>query len=316
MTVRMVPFAEVKRAAGIEAVLSRYGLLGTLELRGANLTGHCPFCEGSSKRRFRASPEKNAWYCFGCKRGGNVIDFVAEREGMTLRAAAVALNDWFGLGLGSPEPPAKPAPEPAIAAAPTAEAVLESAANLPLTFALKTLDPAHVLVAALGLSGITVNRFGLGYCSKGLLKGRVAIPIENPAGELLAYAGLSADLEAESRYLFPPKFHASLEIFNARCLLTGRGEDEPAYLAAEILDALRLANAGIEPVASLFDGALSEPQVRILADHLAPGSRLILAGGHFEARAVARLTDLFLVRTLSFDALLREAPPAEAVHAE
>jgi DNA primase len=311
MGAHIVSFAAVKRAVQIEAVLTHYGLLGTLALRGANLTGRCPFCNGSSERHFRVSPEKNAWYCFGCKQGGNVLDFVAKREGMTLRAVALALNDWFGLGLVASD--RQPSEEPA----PPKEAPIQvPAANEPLTFALKTLDPAHPTLAALGLSEATLRHFGLGFCSKGLLKGRIAIPIESPAGELLAYAGVSADLEAEDRYLFPPKFHASLEIFNARCLPVARGEGEPTYLAAEILDALRLADAGIEPVVALFDGCLSEPQVRILSDHLAPGSRLILAGTSFEARAVARLTELFVVRTLSFDAVIPEAPPVEALPAQ
>jgi DNA primase len=312
MTVRMVPFAQVKRAVGIEAVLSRYGLLSTLELRGANLTGHCPFCEGSSKRRFRASPEKNAWYCFGCKRGGNVLDFVAEREGMTLRAAAVALNDWFSLGLGSPDAPAKPAPEPAVAAAPAADAVLELGANLPLTFALKTLDAAHLSVAGLGLSPITVNQFGLGYCNKGLLKGRIAVPIRNSKGELLAYAGLSPDLASDGRYLFPPKFHPALEVFNLDRLPATREPDTPIYLASEILDVLRLVDAGVEPVLGLFDGSLSEPQTRLLDELLAPGSRLTLSGASFDPRAVARLTDRFLVRTMSLGALMPEPAAAPA----
>lgn len=312
MTARMVPFAEVKRAVGIEAVLSRYGLLSTLELRGANLTGHCPFCEGSSKRRFRASPEKNAWYCFGCKRGGNVLDFVAAREGMTLRAAAVALNDWFSLGLGSPEGPAKPASEPAVVAAPAAEPVAEPAANLPLTFALKTLDPAHALVAALGLSAATVNHFGLGYCSKGLLKGRIAVPIRNGKGELVAYGGLLPDLTSDGRYLFPPKFHCALEVFNVDRFPATREADTPTYLASEILDVLRLVDVGVEPVLGVFDGMLSEPQARRLDELLAPGSRLILAGSGFDPRTVAGLTDRFLVRTMSLSALMPEPAVAPA----
>jgi len=31
--------------------------------------------------------EKNAWYCFGCKQGGNVLDFVAKKERVGIRAA-------------------------------------------------------------------------------------------------------------------------------------------------------------------------------------------------------------------------------------
>lgn len=307
MGAHVVSFAAVKRAVQIEAVLTRYGLLGTLALRGANLTGRCPFCNGGSERHFRVSPEKNAWYCIGCKQGGNVLDFVANREGVSLRAAALLLNDWFALGLsasnGSQPEGLPPAPEPA-AGALEVQQPEEAVSNPPLTFTLKTLDPSHPSLGALGLSEATVQDFGLGFCSRGLLKGRIAIPVHNAGGELVAYAGLSPDAPAAERYLFPPKFHPQLEVFNLQSQLEVSG-DAPVYLASEILGALHLVEAVAEPVFGLFDGTLSEPQYELLCDRLPAGSRLSLAGASFEAGSVARLTDHFLVRTLSFDAIHR-----------
>src|ERR1700712_3227351 len=94
-----VPFAEVKRAVTLEAILARYDLLEGLPPKGKNLAGSCPFCKGKSSRQFQANLVKNAWYCFGCKQGGNVLDFVAKREDMSVRAAAVKLDAWFELGL-------------------------------------------------------------------------------------------------------------------------------------------------------------------------------------------------------------------------
>lgn len=306
MSAAIVSFAAVKRAVRIEAVLDRYGLLAGLVLRGANLTGRCPFCSARSERAFRVSPEKNAWYCFGCKQGGNVLDFVARRENVTMRAAAVTLDEWFGLGLAPRSESQETERQPnSPAAAPE-----EVRANEPLTFALKTLDPANASVAALGLSAATVSHFGLGFCSKGLLKGRIAVPIRNRKGDLLAYAGLAADLAAADRYLFPPKFHPELEVFNTDHLSESAAAGEPTYLASEILGVLRLTDAGIEPVLGLFHGTLSEPQARALAQALPADSRLHLAGA-FESAAIARLTDHFAVRSLSFDAVFPEATPAE-----
>ena len=59
-----------------------------------------------------------------------------------------------------------------------------------LAFTLKPLDPNHESLAALGLGAGTIERFGAGYCTRGLLKNRLAIPVHNGRGELLAYAGL------------------------------------------------------------------------------------------------------------------------------
>jgi DNA primase len=50
----------------------------------------------------------------------------------------------------------------------------EENANPPPKFALK-LDPGHSYLKERGLSDETIESFGLGYCSRGLLKGRIAI---------------------------------------------------------------------------------------------------------------------------------------------
>src|SRR6478672_11868576 len=83
-----VSFAEVKRAVSLEAILDRYGLWDGFTRKGANLAGPCPFCKGKSARQFQVNLVKNAWYCFGCKEGGNILDFVAKHEGVSVRSAA------------------------------------------------------------------------------------------------------------------------------------------------------------------------------------------------------------------------------------
>ena len=100
-----VPFAEVKRAVSLEAVLERYELLPSLTRKGMNLAGPCPFCKGSSGRQFQVNLVKNAWYCFGCKEGGNILDFVAKKEEVSIRTAALKLDSWFELGLVEKEKP-------------------------------------------------------------------------------------------------------------------------------------------------------------------------------------------------------------------
>src|SRR5947209_7387395 len=96
-----VSFAAVKRVVTLEAVLARYDLLKELTPKGENLAGQCPLCEPPRGRSFRVSLSKNAWFCFGCKKGGNVLDFVAAKEKATLRVAAGKLVTWFGLRLGT-----------------------------------------------------------------------------------------------------------------------------------------------------------------------------------------------------------------------
>jgi DNA primase len=301
-----VSFAEVKRAITMEAVLARYNLSEALTQKGKNLAGPCPFCKGKSARQFQVNLVKSAWYCFGCKQGGNVLDFVAKREGVSVRAAAVKLDSWFELGLleeaprgetpatqtekprlAREAPRAGSPPAPVEAASVTKEPV--PAENPPLTFTLKTLDPHHESLAPLRLGAATIKHFGAGYCAKGLLKGRLAIPIHNSGGELVAYAGLALAEDASPRYLFPPKFHPELEVMNLNRIPEFAGGDGRLYVVPEIERVLRLAEVQIVAVLGLFDGSLSEEQEKAVRGALPLFERLILVGKGFPERTVARL---------------------------
>ena len=50
-----------------------------LSRKGANLFGLCPF-HSEKTGSFSVSPDKQIYYCFGCKRGGGVINFIMEEE--------------------------------------------------------------------------------------------------------------------------------------------------------------------------------------------------------------------------------------------
>ncbi len=282
-----VSFQEVKQAVSLEAVLGRYGLLADLVPKGANLAGACPFCKGKSSRPFQASLGKNAWYCFGCKTGGNVLDFVAKSEGVNVRAAALSLDRWFGLGLAAGGAPAPPAEASAEDAAP-AGATTTPRANLPLTFTLKTLDPTHPSLASLGFEASVLESLGAGYCGRGLLKGRLAIPIHGAAGDLLAYAGRALEDDTSPRYLFPENFHPELEVFNLH-RLADADTSRPLHLAPDLDGALRLVTDGEPGALALFDGSLSAEQEDALAGALSVRERLVLVGEGFADCTVARL---------------------------
>lgn len=294
MSKGFVSFADVKKSVTMEAVLTRYGLFAALTRKGKNLAGSCPFCKGKSLCQFQVNPAKNAWYCFGCKAGGNVLDFVAKSEGVSVRTAALRLDSWFELGLVEDAPraeaPATPAESQAASLEPP-QARKEDVPreNPPLAFTLKTLDPSHASLASLGLGTATIERFGAGYCSKGLMKGRLAIPIHDAQGELVAYAGLAIEEGASPRYLFPPKFHPPLEIFNLNRLPEFAEDDGPLYLTPEIEGVLRLAESRILAALGLFDGSLSLAQEEAVKGALPLCERLVLVGEGFEDRTVARL---------------------------
>jgi hypothetical protein len=294
MSQSFVSFAKIKAVVAMEAVLDHYGLFAALIPKGQNLVGACPFCEGKSTRQFQVNPEKNAWYCFGCKQGGNVLDFVAKKERFGVRAAALKLDEWFGLGLAEAPAKSPPAAAPTTApkaspSAPPAAAETLPAANPPLTFTLKTLDGEHPSLGMLGFDPETIEHFGAGYCAKGLLKGRLAIPIHDAGGELVAYTGLAIEDDTSPRYLFPPKFHPALEVFNLDRLSEIPEPEGSLYLAPEIEGVFRLVEAGHLSALGLFDGSLSEAQEEAISGELGRHEGLVLVGQGFADRTVARL---------------------------
>jgi len=97
MTSRWVNYRELKEAVSLEQVLDHYGLLANMTRRGDSLEGACPIHGGHSPRQFRVSLGKNAYHCFSCDAGGNVLDFVAAMEDVEIRPAALLLVDWFKL---------------------------------------------------------------------------------------------------------------------------------------------------------------------------------------------------------------------------
>ena len=86
---RWVSFQELKEQVGIEDVLGHYGLLEGLRQKRDELVGLCPFHK-ETRGSFSASVTKNAFQCFGCNRKGNILDFVAFKEEVDIRQAALA----------------------------------------------------------------------------------------------------------------------------------------------------------------------------------------------------------------------------------
>ena len=77
----------------IEDVVGQYV---TLKRSGSNLFGLCPF-HGEKTASFSVAPDKGIYYCFGCHKGGSVINFQMEIEGLSYPDAVHALAKRAGL---------------------------------------------------------------------------------------------------------------------------------------------------------------------------------------------------------------------------
>ena len=326
-----VDFKAVKTAVSIEAVLERYELLDDLNEKDDGYTGDCPFHEGETPRPFHVSTSKNAWYCFGCEEGGNVLDFVARMEDVSIKKAAQLLAEWFEVRSARKGPKrARSGPQRAKARKGSGQAKSESQdgsqeavsseadtaasgeqtpdsdeepVNRPLGFSLKNLDPSHERLAGLGFEESVFEHFEAGYCSKGMMKGRLAIPIHSPTGELLAYAGL--DPADDGDYKFPPKFDRSLELYNLHRAIEP-AQEQGLILVEDVLDVWRLHTAGFHNAVALMGEDMGPRQEALVTSFAGNTQRVVVLGPESDRRdaLVKRLLAQVYVKALELDEFL------------
>ena len=192
-----------------------------------------------------------------------MIDFVARREHVGLRTAGLQIAEWFDTDSAT-----KADELPTSADRETATAT----PNEPLDFKLQNLAAEYPRVRKLGIRPRTAAYFDAGFCTAGLMEGRLAIPIHNCAGELVAYTGRATGGE-EPAYLYPDGFDRAQEVFNLhRVASAGLSVEYGVYLAPEPARVLRLWQAGIENAVSSLGTGLSAQQIELLVEALPHGA--------------------------------------------
>ena len=304
---RRVDFEALKARADFRTVLAHYRL--DLTGRGGQAKLLCPFHD---ERRPSCSVNltKGVFHCFGCGAKGNVLDFVHRMEGqggtVSIREAGIRLAEICGIVVDGGDAPERPqeargatkgrrtrkassrgrerAQEASEGLTGGAEEPARPARNKPLGFTL-ALDPEHPYLAG-RVPATMIAPFGLGYCGRGIMRGRACIPIHNAQGELVAYAGRwagppEAMPEGEDRYKLPPEFHKRLELFNLhrvkRCrhLVVVEGFFSAIHLHAARIPAVALMGRSIaeEQIALLREQCPELSHVTVLLDGDEPGRR-------------------------------------------
>ncbi|HXT10549.1 MAG TPA: toprim domain-containing protein [Candidatus Angelobacter sp.] len=298
-----VNFKAIKAAITMERVLEHYGLLQKFKKKGDSLSGPCPIHKGDNPTQFRVSISKNIWNCFSeCKHGGNVLDFIAQMENGSVHGAALKAIEWFHLdpdvmsgksGSGddteSERADTKPKTEPKQKKAEQRQEDT-TGPNKPLKFRLEKLERSHPYLADRGVSVETLVDFGAGYCAKGMMAGRIAIPIHNVNGEVVAYAGRLTNGEPSDenpKYKLPPGFKKSLELFNID--RAGKeSPDEPLVVVEGFFDCMKLHQVGHRKTVALMGSSMSPAQEELIREHTHANSRVILMLDEDEAGQAGR----------------------------
>jgi len=260
-----------------------------------------------------------------------VIGFVAAMEGVDLREAALMIAEWYGLSTERPAqsksggsrraaPAPSPAPSPAVTAdapgpAPAAREVMATPAadapeepeNKELTFQLKNLSPDHPFFKDRGITPEAVKLFGLGFCSRGLMKDRIVFPIHRYDGKLIGYLGRTVNeiTDENPKWLLPPGLIKPKVLFNFHRVA---GVADLVIIVEGPLDLVAVHQAGFPNVVALLgkelieDASLSYDQLRLIARNFSKAV-LLLDGdedGQEAARRIAGRQAAFLwVRALT-----------------
>jgi DNA primase len=228
-----IDFKALREKLDFTEVLKHYGVELKLKHGGQRHQGFCPLPGHKGQGRspsFSCDLKRGIWRCFGCGAGGDIIRFAAFMQsldpdnGQDVRKAALALSE--DLGLPRSEKPAGQKPkgdapnghkqngsklngkpkrsipmledrirsEDSDDAHKNAEQVAACPAivNAPLDFQLQ-VDLNHPYLKERGFTVETIAYFGLGYCSRGSMQGRIAIPLHDEHGRLVGYAGRVVD---------------------------------------------------------------------------------------------------------------------------
>ncbi len=92
--------AEIHDRNDIVSVIQQYV---PLKRRGTDFWGLCPFHKEKTPS-FKVSPSHQAFYCFGCRKSGNVFHFIMEMEGVDFVGAVRLLAQRVGLSVPEPGP--------------------------------------------------------------------------------------------------------------------------------------------------------------------------------------------------------------------
>lgn len=315
-----IDFKTLKAQLKILDVLNHHSI--KVRIRGEQASGFCPLPGhvDSKSPSFSAHLGRNCFNCFGCQRHGSAIDLELFLRGLdpadtkAVRKVALELIERHGLALDShakrtSHPPQSPTTRQGNRRRATRyvhqNAAVESTCdserqladgvdddradpdaiiNPPLAFVLQQLDPAHPYLSDRGFTASTIEHFGLGFCSKGMLKDRIAIPLHNLTGNLVGYAGRTVDDAAISpehpKYLFPGRRQKGKQViaFRKSTLLYNAHRIETPAKSLVIVEGFPsvwwLHQHGIKNAVALMGAAASPWQIQQIATATAERGKL------------------------------------------
>ncbi|OQW50455.1 MAG: hypothetical protein A4S09_01280 [Proteobacteria bacterium SG_bin7] len=290
----------IERVRNAHNIVDYISSFTQLKRSGSTYMGLCPFPSHREKTpSFSVSEDKQIYHCFGCQKGGNLITFLIEYQGMSFPQAIETLANKAGILI-----PEKANPESAKKRDEKNQLYsINALAKDSWAKELKKLPPTSPVKAYLkkrGLSEEIVSEFELGWAtdswnfmvqalvknkiqmnvgeSAGLVRrkdarfydyfrSRLMFPIIANTGEVLGFGGRGLRDEDTPKYLNSPDtplFHKGKVLFGLNHSAKHIRAEDQVIVVEGYMDFLALYQAGIKNVVAVLGTALTHDHCRLL----------------------------------------------------
>ncbi|MDR1428745.1 MAG: DNA primase [Spirochaetaceae bacterium] len=291
--------AEVQNRADVVSVIGEYV---RLEKRGGRYWGLCPF-HSEKTPSFSVDPDRKMYYCFGCHKGGGVVNFLMETEKLSFPEAIESLAKKLGVPVvyanqGGPSKEDKEREQKTE----TLEELYRRVAGSFHHILLKKPEgeAAKRYIRDRGISDEMTERFRLGFApddrywlykflgkkgysdallgesglfsrnnkSASFFSGRLMFPIADRRGRTVAFGGRTLkEGSTDPKYINSAEsaFYKKRETLFAIDLALGEiRKTREAYLAEGYMDVISLHQGGITNAVAPLGTAFTAEQARLL----------------------------------------------------
>ncbi|MBR3503984.1 MAG: DNA primase [Clostridia bacterium] len=296
-----------------------------LKQKGRRFWGRCPF-HGEKTPSFSVDSEAQMFYCFGCHKGGTVINFIMEIERMEFMEAVKLLADRAHMELPARVDDGRSDEQTRALRERIYEANLEAARFYHATIWTEEGAEALSYLHKRGLDDAGIRRFGLGSTAHGwdaltrhlteqgftfdelkqaglaserdgrrydMFRGRAMFPIINPQGRVLGFGGRIMG-EGNPKYLNTsdtPVFNKRQGLYALNLAKKERGLKR-LILVEGYMDVVSLRQQGVQGVVATLGTALTEEQARLIKRY-APEVWVCYDGDSAGQKAILRALDIF-----------------------
>ena len=287
-----------------------------LRKAGKDYAGLCPFHKEKTPS-FTVSVEKQMFYCFSCREGGNAVNFLMKYENLSFQEAQETLARQYGMEIIRKDSGKRTGHFDALSK--LAEYYQQNLRNSKI--ALQYLHSR-------GISDDIIDEFKLGYSDKssgnlkGFLKnsgipndiflstgivrikdgvlyemfrGRIIIPIIDVNKKIIGFGGRTIEKEGFPKYVNSPEstvFSKRSSLFGIDKTRKSISESNEVFIVEGYFDFISLYMNGFKNVVSTLGTAVTEGQISKLRNYT-ENITLMLDGDEAGIKSALRLIELF-----------------------